>query len=277
MNKVLMHLNNKHVEDMTKLKDFVASLAGLDASEMSAKLEAFEPFLFTETDLQTKKRLKKVIGTDDMCEGIGIDGQTRCSRRKKEGESFCKTHLLYNTIETIQNNNDDGSLKINATLFAKKHAKQEDNVENTVIYQPKEKPEKKTKKQTKKELKELKKKMENADETQEQQQNQDGNVVKKTKQQKVKESKEAKEAKEAAAASPEAKEPKDSKKKLKKVDIWLQPINGIVYFIDAENNIYENDDVQKKKVNPKIVGQCRKTDNNEYELVQYKDITYIDV
>lgn len=47
----------------------------------------------------------------------------------------------------------------------------------------------------------------------------------------------------------------DSTKKSKTVQVYTQEINGINYYIDDENNIYDTEDVLKDSTNPKIVGQ----------------------
>ena len=36
------------------------------------------------------------------------------------------------------------------------------------------------------------------------------------------------------------------KNELKRVEIWLQEINGIIYYIDSNMNIYNTEDILKK-------------------------------
>lgn len=42
---------------------------------------------------------------------------------------------------------------------------------------------------------------------------------------------------------------------LKKVEIWIQPINGIIYYIDGKNNIYKTEDILSNSQNPKIIAK----------------------
>jgi hypothetical protein len=40
-----------------------------------------------------------------------------------------------------------------------------------------------------------------------------------------------------------------------KVEVWVQDIQGIVYYIDKNNNVYETEDIVSNKVNPKIIAK----------------------
>lgn len=58
---------------------------------------------------------------------------------------------------------------------------------------------------------------------------------------------------------------------VKKKDIWVQDIKGINYFIDADNNIYDHEDVLANKFNPKILTTYIKdTETNEYHIPEYE-------
>ena len=46
----------------------------------------------------------------------------------------------------------------------------------------------------------------------------------------------------------------DSKSQQK--EVWAEDINGIIYYLDAENNVYKTEDVKLNKRNPEIVGRC---------------------
>lgn len=39
----------------------------------------------------------------------------------------------------------------------------------------------------------------------------------------------------------------------KKVEVWVQEIKGIVYYVDAEKNVYDPEDILANKVNPRVV------------------------
>ena len=50
----------------------------------------------------------------------------------------------------------------------------------------------------------------------------------------------------------------------KKVDVEAQEINGIVYFLDKFNNVYNTEDIMKKIVNPRIIAKYKKTDSTYF-------------
>ena len=47
-----------------------------------------------------------------------------------------------------------------------------------------------------------------------------------------------------------------------KVEVWAQDIQGIVYYIDKTNNVYDTADIIQNKVNPKIIAKYIKTGEN---------------
>tara|TARA_A100001015_G_C15044284_1_gene742345 strand:+ start:7613 stop:8113 length:501 start_codon:yes stop_codon:yes gene_type:complete len=53
--------------------------------------------------------------------------------------------------------------------------------------------------------------------------------------------------------------------KLKKMEVWIEEINGILYYIDKFNNIYKTEDIISNKVNPAIIAKY-KFENGEYLL-----------
>lgn len=53
---------------------------------------------------------------------------------------------------------------------------------------------------------------------------------------------------------------------LKKSEVWTQDINGIMYYIDANENIYKTEDVLKNKTNPSIYAKWKK-DGDVYSIV----------
>lgn len=42
---------------------------------------------------------------------------------------------------------------------------------------------------------------------------------------------------------------------LEKVEIWMQEVNGINYFVDAEHNVYSPEDIVSNKQDPSIIGR----------------------
>jgi hypothetical protein len=54
---------------------------------------------------------------------------------------------------------------------------------------------------------------------------------------------------------------------LKKLEVWTQDINGIMYYIDANENIYKTEDVLHNKPNPSIYAKWKK-EGDVYTIVQ---------
>lgn len=54
---------------------------------------------------------------------------------------------------------------------------------------------------------------------------------------------------------------------LNKIEVRVQDINGIMHFIDSNQNVYQTEDVLMEKKNPKIIGRCIMNDEEEYEVV----------
>jgi len=49
-----------------------------------------------------------------------------------------------------------------------------------------------------------------------------------------------------------------------KVQIWLQEIEGIMNYIDENNNIYNMHDIMNNEPSPKIIGKCEIVNNDRY-------------
>ena len=47
----------------------------------------------------------------------------------------------------------------------------------------------------------------------------------------------------------------DCPESTKKIDVIADEINGIVYYVDAYNNVYRNEDILLNKENPQIIGK----------------------
>jgi hypothetical protein len=52
-----------------------------------------------------------------------------------------------------------------------------------------------------------------------------------------------------------------------KIEVRIQDIKGIMYFIDSNDNVYQTEDVLMQKKNPKIIGKCIMNDNDEHEVL----------
>jgi hypothetical protein len=53
-----------------------------------------------------------------------------------------------------------------------------------------------------------------------------------------------------------------------KVEVWAQDIQGIVYYIDKFNNVYDTADIIKNQVNPKIIAKYVNNDEN-YSIPEF--------
>jgi len=53
-----------------------------------------------------------------------------------------------------------------------------------------------------------------------------------------------------------------------KIEVWVQDIQGIVYYIDKNFNVYQTEDIYTYKVNPKIIAKYVKTGDN-YSIPEF--------
>jgi hypothetical protein len=37
------------------------------------------------------------------------------------------------------------------------------------------------------------------------------------------------------------------------VEVWIQEIKGIVYYVDANKNVYDPEDILANKINPRVI------------------------
>ena len=51
---------------------------------------------------------------------------------------------------------------------------------------------------------------------------------------------------------------------LQKIDVWIQEINGINYYIDDNENIYDPQDIYQNKPNPRRIHKYRKDSEGNY-------------
>lgn len=47
-----------------------------------------------------------------------------------------------------------------------------------------------------------------------------------------------------------------------KVEVWPEEIQGIMYYIDKDMNVYQAEDIISNKTNPKVIAKCTKNGNN---------------
>jgi hypothetical protein len=60
-------------------------------------------------------------------------------------------------------------------------------------------------------------------------------------------------------------EPKNT---TQKVEVYAQDIQGIVYYIDKNNNVYQAEDIISNKINPKIIAKYVK-DGENYSIPEF--------
>ena len=53
----------------------------------------------------------------------------------------------------------------------------------------------------------------------------------------------------------------------KKVNVYAEDIDGIIYFIDDNENVYNSEDVHKQINNPRIIAKYSKTAEGKYSIV----------
>jgi hypothetical protein len=54
----------------------------------------------------------------------------------------------------------------------------------------------------------------------------------------------------------------------KKVEVWAQDIQGILYYIDDKSNVYQAEDILSNKLNPKIIAKYKK-ENETYSIPSF--------
>lgn len=50
------------------------------------------------------------------------------------------------------------------------------------------------------------------------------------------------------------------------INIWVQNIKGIEYFIDGSNNVYKHEDVINNSTNPRIIAKCAKNESGAFSI-----------
>ena len=49
--------------------------------------------------------------------------------------------------------------------------------------------------------------------------------------------------------------------KMQQREVWAEDINGIIYYIDSENNVYKTEDIMKNTTNPTMIAKWSKIEN----------------
>lgn len=54
-----------------------------------------------------------------------------------------------------------------------------------------------------------------------------------------------------------------------KIEIWIQEIKGIHYYIDNVNNVYNTEDIVANKSNPEIIAKWKLNANDKYTIPEF--------
>jgi hypothetical protein len=60
----------------------------------------------------------------------------------------------------------------------------------------------------------------------------------------------------------------EQKNNTQKIEVYAQDIQGIVYYIDKNNNVYQAEDIISNKINPKIIAKYVK-DGENYSIPEF--------
>jgi hypothetical protein len=60
----------------------------------------------------------------------------------------------------------------------------------------------------------------------------------------------------------------DAKVTTQKIEVWAQDIQGIIYYIDKNNNVYQAEDIIINKLNPKIIAKYVKN-GDTYSIPEF--------
>tara|TARA_Y100000816_G_scaffold64863_1_gene43075 strand:+ start:6120 stop:6647 length:528 start_codon:yes stop_codon:yes gene_type:complete len=55
----------------------------------------------------------------------------------------------------------------------------------------------------------------------------------------------------------------------KKLEVWIQEIKGIYYYIDDFGNVYKHDDIIQNKKDPSVLAKYRKTEDGTYSIPEF--------
>tara|TARA_Y100000389_G_C17421928_1_gene497223 strand:- start:922 stop:1452 length:531 start_codon:yes stop_codon:yes gene_type:complete len=53
---------------------------------------------------------------------------------------------------------------------------------------------------------------------------------------------------------------------VKKIEVWVEDINGIQYYIDAEGNVYDHKDIIDGSKTPNVIAQYEKSESGVYSI-----------
>lgn len=63
---------------------------------------------------------------------------------------------------------------------------------------------------------------------------------------------------------------KTNNNELKKIEVWIQEIQGINHYIDSNNNVYSPEEIISNKENPSIIAKWQLDKDNNYIIPEFK-------
>jgi hypothetical protein len=59
----------------------------------------------------------------------------------------------------------------------------------------------------------------------------------------------------------------EEKDNTEEIELWIEDVKGIKYYLDKNNNVYESEDVLSNKKNPKAIAKWKKDVKDNYEII----------
>jgi len=59
----------------------------------------------------------------------------------------------------------------------------------------------------------------------------------------------------------------EEKENSEEIELWIEDVKGIKYYLDKNNNVYESEDVLSNKKNPKAIAKWKRDAKDNYEIV----------
>ena len=103
--KIDIYLNTFKKDVINKLTDSYNK--GCDIHSISNYIYEYHKLELQQIDFQKRKRIKNVVPQYNRCNAKRANGQ-QCTRRKKEGEQYCGTHIKgrpHGIITDVESNN----------------------------------------------------------------------------------------------------------------------------------------------------------------------------
>jgi len=63
---------------------------------------------------------------------------------------------------------------------------------------------------------------------------------------------------------------KENEPKIEKIEVWSEDIKGIIYYVDKNNNVYDNQDIFEMKTNPKKIAKWSLDEDNNIFIPEFQ-------